>query len=260
MHGLAPFMLAVVGTLSAQPATAVSAATHRTAGIPATTASALPATLHIPPFKMRYRVLRDGWHLGTATFTLRPAGHGTWLFTSRARATGLASLFVHSTFSERSHFTLYEHHLRPLSYTYTDSGNSGHDEKIRFDWDTGLAIDTKGGKTRRFPLTPTVLGRLTMQLALSRRLAAGATLPPRWTFINGGELKHYRLVRKGKDLIATPAGDFHTIIIERRNLESGRTTTFWLSPRYGWLPVKMRQKEPGKATVTFVLDKLRWLH
>ncbi len=219
----------------------------------------LPTTLAITPFKMRYQVLRDGWHLGNATFTLQPAADGTWLFQSQASASGLAALFVHATFSERSHFMLHDQRLRPLSYTYTDSGNPAHNETIRFNWTTRQARDTKGDKTVRIALAPGILDRLSVQLALSRQLAAGLPLPATWEVINGGELKHYYLKRKGRDVIATAAGDFNAVIVTREDPRSKRTTTFWFAPQYEWLPVKMQQREPGKATITFVLIKLTWL-
>ncbi|MGA7964934.1 MAG: DUF3108 domain-containing protein [Gammaproteobacteria bacterium] len=219
----------------------------------------LPARLNVTPFKMRYRVLRDGWHLGNATFTLKPAEDGTWLFESQASASGLAALFVHSTFGERSHFTLHDHQLRPLSYTYTDSGSPSHNETIHFDWTTGQALDTKGGKTKQIDLVPGILDRLTVQLALSRQLAAGLPLRSTWIAINGGELKHYHLALKGKDVLATPAGDFDTVIVVRGTPASKRTTIFWFAPKYEWLPVKMQQRQTGKATVTFVLSKLTWI-
>ena len=252
--------LSSVMALAALPASAASPPAGASVAAPARATAGLPATLNIPPFRMRYRVLRDGWHLGNATFTLQPAEDGTWVFKSRASASGLAALFVHSTFSEHSHFTLHDHQLRPLGYTYTDSGSPSHDESVRFDWAAGQALDTKGGKTRQIPLAPGILDRLTVQLALSRQLAAGLPLPATWAVITGGELKHYHLRHKGKDLLATPAGDFDTVIVSREDPKSRRSTTFWLSPKYGWLPVKMQQKEPGKATVTFVLSKLTWLH
>lgn len=242
------------------PATAPATATApaSVANPPAAIAQ-LPARLNITPFKMRYRVLRDGWHLGNATFTLKPAEDGTWLFQSKASASGLASLFLHSTFGERSHFTLHDHQLQPLSYTYTDSGSPSHNETINFNWTTGQALDTKGNQTKRIKLAPGILDRLTLQLALSRQLAAGLPLRPVWAAINGGKLKHYHLARKGKDVLATPAGDFDTVIVVRGVPGAKRTTTFWFAPKYEWLPVKMQQRQTGKATVTFVLSKLTWI-
>ncbi|HYW76017.1 MAG TPA: DUF3108 domain-containing protein [Gammaproteobacteria bacterium] len=250
----AGLLLASGAGMAAPPATSVSPATA-----PAKAAHSLPAALDIAPFKMRYRVLRDGWHLGNATFTLRPADSGTWLFESNASASGIASLFVHSSFSEKSHFAIHAGRLRPLHYSYTDSGNPGHDENIEFDWVKGLAYDTKGKKTKRVPIQAGILDRLSAQLFLSRQLSLGLTLPDTISIVKGGKIKHYHFKRKGKDLLATPAGDFKTVIVMREDPESKRRTIFWLAPKYQWLPVKMQQREPGKATITFVLSKLTWL-
>ncbi len=250
----AGLLLASGAGMAAQPATADPQATA-----PATAAHSMPAALGIAPFKMRYRVLRDGWHLGNATFTLRPADSGTWLFESKANASGIASLFVHSSFSEKSHFTLHAGNLRPLHYSYTDSGNPDHDESIEFDWIKNLAYDTKDKKTKRVTIQPGILDRLSAQLFLSRHLSLGLKLPGTISIVKGGKIKHYHFTRKGKDLLATPAGDFETVIVMREDPQSRRRTIFWLAPKYQWLPVKMQQREPGKATITFVLSKLTWL-
>ncbi len=243
--------------LASGPGAAARAATATAARADAT--RSLPTALDIAPFKMRYRVLRDGWHLGNATFTLQPAESGTWLFESKASASGLASLFVHSSFSEKSHFTLHSGELRPLSYSYTDSGNPGHDEHIEFDWVKDLAYDTKGKKTHRVVISPGILDRLSAQLFLSRHLSLGLKLPDMIEIAKDGKIKRYHFKRQGKDLLATPAGDFETVIVMREDPESKRRTIFWLAPKYQWLPVKMQQREPGKATITFVLSKLTWI-
>lgn len=239
----------------APPTTAAGAASNApVVSVPA----GLPKVLGITPFRMTYHVLRDGWHLGNAVFTL-DRDNGTWRFRSRAHASGLASLFVHSTFSESSRFAIHGGVLTPLLYTYTDSGHPAHDERIDFEWNARQAIDTKGDDTKVLPLARGVLDRLTAQLELSRELSAGAALPDAYVVVNGGELKHYHLQRRGSDEIATPAGNFETVRIARIDPQSKRVTTFWLAKKDQWLPVKIQQRAPGKATVTFVLDKLQWL-
>ncbi|MGH8271193.1 MAG: hypothetical protein ACRESG_02580, partial [Gammaproteobacteria bacterium] len=55
-------------------ATPATAATPASATTPATRSAALPAALGIPAFRMSYRVLRNDWHIGTATFTLERDG------------------------------------------------------------------------------------------------------------------------------------------------------------------------------------------
>lgn len=255
LAALAGLFLAAAPNLAAQTAAAPHAASVQQ---PAP-AGALPSALDIEPFKMRYRVLRDGWHLGNATFTLEPGDSDTWIFQSSASASGLASLFVHSSFGEKSHFTLHAGELRPLSYRYTDSGNPDHDESIQFDWVKDLAYDTKNKKTQRVAIQPGILDRLSAQLSLSRRLSLGLKLPDTIAIVKDGKVKRYHFKRQGKDLLATPAGDFQTTVVTREDPESKRRTIFWLAPKYQWLPVKMQQREPGKATVTFVLSKLTWL-
>lgn len=254
-------VLAAALGLTAGPARAAPATTPAPASavVPASVASALPAALDITPFRMHYRVLRDGWHLGNATFTLQRSGPDGWVFESMASASGLASLFVHSNFSEKSRFVVHDHLLRPLSYAYTDSGNPSHDEDIRFDWAAGTAYDKKDGKTRQVGIRAGMLDRLSAQLSLSRRLSAGRPLPNTIYVVKDGKLKRYHFTRRGKDMLATPAGDFSAVIVAREDPDSRRTTVFWLAPRYQWLPVKMQQREPGKPTITFVLYKLTWL-
>ncbi len=251
---IAGLLFAFRPALAAQPASIAKPAT-----VQHSLSSHLPDALDIAPFKMRYRVLRGGWHLGNATFTLRPAESGTWLFESNANASGIASLFVHSSFSEKSHFTLHAGELRPLRYRYTDSGNAGHDESIEFDWVENLAYDTKDKKNHRVAIQPGILDRLSAQLFLSRQLSLGLKLPDTISIAKDGKIKHYHFKRKGKDLLATPAGDFDTVIVMREDPKSKRRTIFWLAPKYQWLPVKIQQREPGKATITFVLSKLTWL-
>lgn len=218
----------------------------------------LPHVLGITPFSMSYHVLRDGWHLGNAVFTLQK-NDGTWEFHSRARASGLASLFVHSTFTESSRFTLRDGVLQPLAYTYTDSGKPEHNEEISFDWARHEAKDTKGSETKVLPLARGMLDRLTAQLELSRELSAAVQLPAAFVVVNGGKIKRFHLRKSGRDEIATPAGNFETVRMVRADPESKRVTTFWLAPKYQWLPIKIEQREPGKATVTFVLTRLHWL-
>lgn len=217
-----------------------------------------PGTPAIHPFRMRYRVLRNGWHLGNAIFTLKLEKNG-WEFHSTARASGLAALFIGTTFTETSRFRVNAGWLQPLTYAYTDSGNKSHDERIVFDWRRGEALDFKGAERKIFNIEPGVLGRLTAQLDLSRRLLAGERPGGNYRIVTGGKLETYRLIRKKNTAIATPAGNFKTVVLERKDARSKRTTTFWLAEKLQYLPVKIRQSAPGKATVTFVLAKYRRL-
>lgn len=225
---------------------------------PATRSAALPAALGIPAFRMTYRALRNGWHIGTATFTLERDGGG-WHFYSVAHATGFASWFFHSTYRESCRFVMADHEIRPLLYSYTDSGRRDRDETIRFDWSADEARDTNGGHAKTLRLAPGMLDRLSAQLEISRELAAGGPLADPYLIVNGGEIKRYHLQRGKRTQITTPTGNFETVMVVRSDPDSGRANRFWMAPAYAWLPVKMQQIEPGGATYTFVLDHLEWL-
>ncbi len=224
-----------------------------------TTAPALPATLAIPPFKMHYKVLRNGWHIGSAVFTLERDGDA-WHFHSKAWPTGIASWFVHSNFKESSRFDIMNHRIRPLDYSYLDSGSPSHDETIHFDWNNGQASDRKGkGKATNVPIAAGMVDRLTAQLKISRQLAAGVPLTSPYRVVHDGEVDDYHLKKEKHETITTPAGKFTTVLVVRRDPKSGRANRFWLAPKYAWLPVKMQQFEPGDATYTFTLTRLKWL-
>lgn len=228
------------------------------AGAAAPATAGLPATLGIPPFRMEYRVLHGNWGIGTATFTLNRRGNA-WVFQWEAHPTGLAALFVHSTYRERSRFLVAGHILRPLAYAYSDSGHADRDEAIRFDWDAGRALDINDDRKKEFELAPGMLDRLSSQLAMSRRLAAGLPMPTTYRVINGGRVRTYKVKELRRETIRTPAGKFDTIVVERSETGSNKTFVFWLAPKYAWLPVRFEQREPGTTTDTSVLTGLTWL-
>lgn len=213
-------------------------------------------TLLIRPFSMRYRVLRSGWDLGTAVFSLVPHS-GIWIFHSEAHATGLAKLFVHATFKETTRFKSGAEGLRPLHYTYSDSGNKGNDEKIFFNWAKRIAVDKKGKHTRTFNISAGTQDRLTAQLMLSIQLLKGRSTQTTYTVIGGGKRNKYRIVLKRSATVATPAGNFHTVVVAWSNPKKAESTTFWMAPELQYLPVKMTEKKKGKATLSFVLSQYK---
>ncbi len=224
-----------------------------------TTANALPTTLAIPAFQMQYQVLRNGWHIGEATFTLEREG-GAWYFHSKAHPVGIASLFVHATFSESSRLQIVNHHIRPLAYAYTDSHSPSHNEHIRFDWKNDVAQDQHGkNKPSKVTIAPGMLDRLSAQLAISRQLAAGAPLADPYRVVHYGKVDDYILRKKKTAEIKTPAGKFKTVLVVRHDPGSKRSTRFWMAPKYAWLPIKMQHVSPGDATYTFALARLQWL-
>ncbi|MDN5864120.1 MAG: DUF3108 domain-containing protein [Gammaproteobacteria bacterium] len=251
--GFMPAALLAMAVLLAVPARA------QPAPAAGSTPTDFPATLAIPAFKMHYQVLRNGWHIGAADFILERDGDA-WHFHSKAWPTGFASWFVDTTFTESSRFEIVDHRIRPIKYSYTDSGSPSHNERIRFDWSADTARDREGkSHVTAVPIEPGMLDRLSAQLRISRQLAAGVPLEEPFRIVHGGAVSLYRLERVKTGTVSTPAGTFETVLVVRRDPDSRRENRFWLAPKYAWLPVKMQQFEPGDATYTFTLDHLKWL-
>ena len=242
----------VLGVLTAMPAFAATAPSAATSG------AVLPVGLGIPAFKMHYQVLRNGWHIGGANFTLQRRD-GAWHFHSKAQPSGIVSWFVSATFTESSRFTIVDRRIRPLEYRYTDSKSPDHNEHIRFDWLSGEAHDKKGEDETSVPIQPGMFDRLSAQLAISRQLDAGLALLSPFRIVHDGEVDEYHLKRTHSGKTDTPAGTFKTVLVIRKEPGSKRENKFWLAPDYAWLPVKMQQIEPGDATYTFTLARLKWL-
>ncbi|MGH8428371.1 MAG: DUF3108 domain-containing protein [Gammaproteobacteria bacterium] len=242
----------------ASAAHADTAATAASAPASVSATAALPAVLGIPPFSMHYDVLHGSLKVGEATFTL-DRNNDEWLFAWRAHPVGLASVFVHSLYSETSRFSMARDLIRPLAYSYNDSGHADRDEKINFDWSAGYALDANDGNRKKIELIPGILDRMSSQLAVSRRLASGLTLPTAYKVINGGRIRTYTFQELRRETVTTPAGKFDTVVIERTDSDSDKTLVFWFAPKYAWLPVRIEQHEPGETTDTSILTHLKWL-
>lgn len=216
-------------------------------------------TLGIAPFSMHYAVWHGSLKLGTATFTLKPAAAHGWLFAWQARPSGLLALFDHSTYRESTKFTVANGTLRPLAYSYIDTGHKDRDETIDFVWENSKATDVNDGKRRSIALSPGTLDRLLSQLELSRQMANGDSSPGPYTVIQGGKLRAYTFTVLRRQLIKTPAGTFDAVVVKRQETHSNKSFIFWLVPKLAWQPAKIEQHEPGATTDTSVLTKIEWL-
>lgn len=211
--------------------------------------------LGLPQFSMHYHVLRNGWHLGNAVFSLQRRGH-IYKFVSMAEPTGIASLFIHTHLREETRFTLKNGQLVPLDYRYTDSGHPDHDQLISFDWKRNFALSHFDHHTKKIALKVGTLDRLLAQLAISRDMQQQGHPREQYFVAYKGKIKIYRLKHKGSSDVKAAGKNWRTQVIVRNDRDSKRKMTFWLAPRLHNLPIKMQQQAPGKATITFVLTSV----
>ena len=129
--------------------------------------------------------------------------------------------------------------------------------QIRFDWSKDLAYSSKGASHQTVPLTAGICDRLLAQLAMSLDTLQGKPEND-YSVLDHDKVQTYRFMRTGNASVNTPAGKYDTVEMTRHDDSKNRVTTFWLAPKLDYLPVQIRQTEPGKATISLVLTDIKF--
>ena len=104
-------------------------------------------------------------------------------------------------------------------------------------------------------LTAGICDRLLAQLAMSLDTLQGKPEND-YSVLDHDKVQTYRFTRTGNASVNTPAGKYDTVEMTRHDDSKNRVTTFWLAPKLDYLPVRIRQTEPGKATISLVLTDI----
>lgn len=211
----------------------------------------------IPLYHATYSLERNDLHIGNAEFSVTRNTNGTYTYQSVTRPAGLLSLFLNTVITETSHFTMTNGQPRSLFYSYQETGNSGKSELIRFDWNKGLAYSDRNNDKQTLPLKPGTCDVMLAQLRISLSAAEGR-LNNDFAVLDHGELQNYNLREVARARVDTGAGTFETVQVSRKDSKKNRITSFWLAPKLVYLPVQMRQTEPGKATISLVLTEIKF--
>lgn len=222
------------------------------------TVAAQDNPVQVPIYQATYSVGLGSIKAGDARFTLKHNPDGTYTYQSVTTAAGLVALFRSDVVTETSHFRVHDGKLQALQYSYDHSGN-GKDEKreIQFDWAKGVAHTTDNGKHKTLSIKPGTYDRLLAQLAISMDLAKGEHVE-NYPIVLHSEVNVYHMLRQDNTDLKTPAGNYQTWVIARRDPHSSRVLIFWLAPKLDYLPVQIEQTEPGKSTISFVLTDIHF--
>ncbi len=225
--------------------------------VTSTAARATPPV--IPLYHASYAAYRNSLRIGNADFALTRDPAGSYIYQSVTRPAGLVALFVSDVVTETSRFAVENGRLQPLRYAYSHtSDDRKNTESIRFDRHKGLAYGDDNGKRRTLRLPSNVYDRLLAQLAISLDSARNQ-LAGSYRVLNHNKIRTFNLQRGSPALLHTPAGAYQTIEVSwHDDRHKARVTAFWLAPKLGYLPVRMRQTEPGKATISLVLADIKF--
>jgi hypothetical protein len=217
--------------------------------VPAATPAARPpaaAAAQPQPFRAEYEVLRNGEPLGRGTITLRQLEGERWEYLSRTEGTeGLAGL-AGAEIVERSELRFAGGRLESLGYRFKQEiGWKERERSVAFEPQRGRIVSRDRDEEHVFGFAAGVLDRQAVVLALALDLAAGKRDELSYTVVDRDELGEQRYGVRGEETIQTRAGAKRTLKIERiRAGAHARTTTSWLCPDEGYLPVRVLQKEP----------------
>jgi hypothetical protein len=202
----------------------------------------------LAPFELRFEALRNGQRLGEARVSLRHVEGATWEFATRTRGTdGLAAL-AGIEINEQSEFSWRDGRPELLQYRYRQQ-MAFRDRQRSLVRSGSDAIDsTDGDRRHRLAFEPGVMDRHVVVLALAAEVARGTTGELRFRVADRDEVEWHRYRIDAPEEVSVPAGRFEAIRVERLRDNPGRTTTTWLAPALGHLPVRIVQREADGET------------
>lgn len=207
------------------------------------------------PFTAEYHVIRNGDKIGERTHTLHKQENG-YLFEARMHTTGLAALLKSGEVTERSHWQLRNNHVQPQRYEYLDSSDDSRTTRLQFDWQNQRVTNRVGNKPWGMDIPVGTQDKFGYMLALMHDLQHG-NLMPEYQIADGGRLKTYRFISKGKVLLDTALGKLETIKLQRIRVGKEKRKVFiWCAPSLGYLPVKIERHKKG-TIYTMLIQKIK---
>jgi hypothetical protein len=212
-----------------------------------------------PPFAAEYKLYVQGIPVGKGKRSLTALPNGNWIFETSGETTGLVSLFQSILIEERSVFTLVNGKVRPLEYTYRQSGKKPRLDTLFFDWQNHEATSTYREVVNKIPLTNDgILDRLVYQIVLMQELTQGKR-QLQYAVAHKDKVSVYTPTYLGKEQVETGMGVVETLKYERVSTDQERRTTFWCAPNWYYLPARVEHQEEDGEVFSLVLQSLTGL-
>ncbi len=135
--------------------------------------------------------------------------------------------------------------IRPLSYSYLQTGLSQETQAVNYNWDAMLALSAEDDESWSIDLSSASYDQLSHQFALRQALFSGSN-DLSFAVIDEDEIENYRYRLIDKEIVATPLGNFNSTKVERiRDEDDDRTTVFWLADDWDYVLIRMEQRNSG---------------
>jgi hypothetical protein len=210
---------------------------------------ALPA-LAAPParIELEFDVLRNGSKMAEVIERLDRA-NGAYELTEEWKGRGIYALLGRAKRVSRGAIGP----DGPRPHEYTDERSGRDTQRVWFDWKAGTITRRYKGDPRTEPVPVDTQDRLSFLLALAYASRHGK--PIIFHVADGRGMSHHTYQPNGRERIGTPAGEFDTVKLIRKN-GSGDTAEFWLAASLSYLPVRIVVTEDDGTRYENVLRRI----
>ena len=206
----------------------------------------------LQPFDSTYKM--KGWGILEIERTVTLSREDSlYILRSTNKAAGLASLTGYGPVIEETKFMIFSGQMRPLTYSNVDqSGISGLNDSIEFDWTGQVARSQRKGKAFSAPLQDGVLDPLTVELRVRLDLENGLQVAT-YRVHEVEEIRTYRVSRLPMETIQAAGLQFTSVHLVIDTGRKNRQLHYWLAPELAHLPVQLKQFHNGKVEARAIL-------
>jgi hypothetical protein len=197
--------------------------------------SLLAGAAHAAPpasIEIEYELLRNGSTMAEVVERLEH-GKGAYRLTETWKGRGVYALLGRA--KRTSQGVLAADGPRPQEFTDERSGRDT--QRVSIDWKARTITRRYKGQTRTEPVPSDTQDRLSFLLALS--YAAGKGKPISFHVVDARGMSRHTYNPQGAGRVVTPAGEFDTVTLMRRNEGSGEVAEIYHAAKLGYLPVRI---------------------
>jgi hypothetical protein len=137
-------------------------------------------------------------------------------------------------------------HIQPLSYSNVDqSGMSGLNESIEFDWTNRVARSKREANSFELPLNEAILDPLTVIFSARLDLVNGVR-EPTYRVHEVNQIRTYRIFRLPVETIKVAENQFVCIHLVVDTERPKRKMHYWMVPELAYLPIQSKQFRDGR--------------
>jgi hypothetical protein len=125
----------------------------------------------------------------------------------------------------------------PRPQEFVDERSGRDTQRVSFDWKANTITRRYKGATRTEPVPTDTQDRLSFLLALTYYSQKGE--PVSFHIADGRGMSRHTYKPNGRERLATPAGEFDTVKLIRKNEGSGEVSEIWLAANRSYLPVRI---------------------